>query len=120
MVGFAIGAASLQVWVSMTPRQIIRSRCEKAIWAVLFISAMFVALKILDPGPGYGWIAVVLFVGIVGAGTYATLVIDCPKCQVAFGQMVWQVAYPSMGTMPFKVCPHCSLVLDSPWPASKP
>jgi hypothetical protein len=103
----------------MTPRQIIRSKCETALWLVLIVLAMFVALAILEPGPGYGWIYVVLFFAFLGVASYANWIIACPKCHLPFGQMVWNVAYPSLSIMPFKVCPHCSLPLDRPWPADK-
>ena len=79
--------------------------------------ASFVGLAILNPGPGYFWIAMVLFFAFVAIGVYANWVVDCPKCHVAFGQMVWQVSYPNVTIMPIKFCPHCALVLDNPWPA---
>lgn len=100
----------------MTARQIIRGRCENALLWLLLVAAVFAVLVILKPGPGYAWIGFVVFFGFVAIGTYVSLVIDCPKCHVAFGQMVWQVSYPSMALMPIKYCPHCALVLDNPWP----
>ncbi|WP_152560308.1 hypothetical protein [Arenimonas donghaensis] len=83
---------------------------------MLIVLALFIALALIKPAPPAGWIGGVLFLVFAGAATYANWVIDCPKCQVPFGQMVWQVSFPSIGLMPIKVCPHCALDLDSEWP----
>ena len=104
----------------MTARQIIRGRCENALLWLLIVLAMFVAMAIIEPGPGYAWFTVVLFCAFIAIGVYTNAVIDCPKCHVAFGQMVWQVSYPISVIMPIKVCPHCALVLDNPWPGNAP
>lgn len=103
-----------------TPRQIIRSKCETALWLVLIVLAMLVSLAILEPGPGYGWIYLVLFLAFAGVAIYANWIIACPKCHLPFGQALWNVAYPDLSVMPFKVCPHCSLPLDGQWPADPP
>jgi hypothetical protein len=74
--------------------------------------ALIAGLSILDAGPGYGWLAILAVIGFGGSAFYAQAVVDCPKCQVIFGPLVWHVAYPSIGLMPVRYCPHCALVLD--------
>ena len=98
----------------MTPRQIIRRRCNRALLVTGTCFVLIAGLSILDAGPGYGGLVILAVIGFIGSTFYAQAVVDCPKCQVVFGPLVWHVAYPSMGFMPVRYCPHCALVLDEP------
>jgi cytochrome c553 len=100
----------------MTIRRIIQKKLKPAIIvAIVSFVSMPLSAALLSGSP-YAWVSLLFALPFAAASFYSAWAVVCPQCHTPFGQLVWNVAMPSLSLTPTNYCTNCGVDLDSPYP----